>query len=244
MKNHTNKNRSGCRWLLWVIAILVIWAIYSSNHKENTAVQKSSTSNNNIRNSAISATSKPLSPTSTKNTAANVIVIPTSTPVPTPIYIIYNSKDVNGAPFYSKPNNVQDFLIRSLGNETQIELIGEMESHNNYDWFPIRDDRGREGWIQAIYVSDTRHVNLKPSDINKSVPTKTMVPTRKPAATNTPVPARKPTSAPFIKSWTCYDVTSIDYNWDNDNKCVSNTNEVRYVGDSEAMRLDPSYHPR
>lgn len=41
--------------------------------------------------------------------------------------------------------------------------------------------------------------------------------------------------------WRCYDVTSYDGNPYNDNKCISSTGEVRYVCDSEAERLDPTY---
>ncbi len=57
----------------------------------------------------------------------------------------------------------------------------------------------------------------------------------------------KPTPTPTWKSnkvtWKCVDATSYDGNAYNDNKCTSSTGQVRYVSDSEARRLDPSYRP-
>lgn len=43
--------------------------------------------------------------------------------------------------------------------------------------------------------------------------------------------------------WRCVDVTSYNKNPYDDNKCTSNTGEVRYVSDSESRALDPSYSP-
>lgn len=43
--------------------------------------------------------------------------------------------------------------------------------------------------------------------------------------------------------WHCVDATSYDKNPYNDNKCTSSTGEVRYVPDSVALQLDPSYSP-
>ena len=43
--------------------------------------------------------------------------------------------------------------------------------------------------------------------------------------------------------WHCVDTTSFDRNRYNDNYCTSSTGEGRYVRDSEACRLDPTYHP-
>ena len=43
--------------------------------------------------------------------------------------------------------------------------------------------------------------------------------------------------------WHCIDVTSYNKNPYDDNKCTSSTGEVRYVSDSEARALDPSYSP-
>ncbi len=238
MKDYTNKKKSGCQWVFGIIIIIIILVAASSNRNADKHSQKASSSNNNIRNSAISSTPKSSSPASTKISVTNVKVFPTSTSAPTPVFIIYNSKDKNGAPFYSQPNNSPELLIRSLSNETQIDIIGEKEFHNNFDWFPIRDNQGRKGWIQAIYITDTNHIGIKPSNISNSTATKT------PISIKTPVPTRKPTSTPFRTTWTCYDVTSIDYNWNNDNKCVSSSGEIRYVGDSVAMQLDPYYHPK
>lgn len=44
-------------------------------------------------------------------------------------------------------------------------------------------------------------------------------------------------------TWKCVDATSYDGNAYNDNKCTSSTGQVRYVADSEARKLDPSYRP-
>ena len=126
-----------------------------------------------------------------------------------------------------------------LRNETKIEILGEMEYHNYYDWYHIRDDHGREGWIQAQYVSDTNHISITPSIL-----TKTLTSTNKPIPTKTPVPTRKPTPTPFKITWKCYDATSYDYNWSNDNRCVSSTGETRYVSDETARQLDPTYWPK
>ena len=43
--------------------------------------------------------------------------------------------------------------------------------------------------------------------------------------------------------WHCIDVTSYDKNPYNDNKCTSSTGEIRYVSDSQARALDPTYSP-
>ena len=59
----------------------------------------------------------------------------------------------------------------------------------------------------------------------------------------------KPTPTPSWKgnsnkvTWKCVDATSYDGNAYNDNKCTSSTGQVRYVSDSEAKKLDPSYKP-
>lgn len=43
--------------------------------------------------------------------------------------------------------------------------------------------------------------------------------------------------------WRCVDATSYNKNPYDDNKCTSNTGEVRYVSDSQSLALDPSYTP-
>ena len=43
--------------------------------------------------------------------------------------------------------------------------------------------------------------------------------------------------------WHCVDVTSYNKNPYNDNKCTSSAGEIRYVPDSTARLLDPSYSP-
>ena len=149
-----------------------------------------------------------------------------------------------------------DLLIRSLGNETKIEILEDIQTRNNYDWYHIRDDKGREGWIQSIYVCDSRHDQIKHPSISATsvptmksvpttipIPTRTPVPTKKPIPTRTPVPTKKPTAIPVRITWRCYDCTSYNGNAYDDNKCISNTGEVRYVSDSQAQYLDPSYRP-
>ena len=44
-------------------------------------------------------------------------------------------------------------------------------------------------------------------------------------------------------TWHCIDVTSYNQNAYDDNKCTSSAGEVRYVSDSQAIALDPSYSP-
>ena len=228
-----NKNKSSCSWIFWIIVIILAWSYLSSDNGKDSSSRSSST--NNVRNSNVSFEAKASSNASSRNMKTNAVVSPTvskvksavSTPVPT--YMIFNSKDINGAPFYAEPVNSADLLIYSLRNETKIKITGKMISNNNYDWYPIRDDRGKDGWVQAMYVTDTNHV---------SVPAKS--PVRRQSPTKTPVPQRYTT----VITWTCYDVTSIDYDWNNDNLCISSNGERRYVGDSEARRLDPNYWPR
>lgn len=43
--------------------------------------------------------------------------------------------------------------------------------------------------------------------------------------------------------WHCVDATSYDKNPYNDNKCTSSTGDVKYVSDSQARQLDPTYSP-
>jgi len=50
----------------------------------------------------------------------------------------------------------------------------------------------------------------------------------------------KTTKSTADESWHCIDVTSYDRNAYNDNKCTKGS-EVRYVSDSQAESLDPSY---
>ena len=57
----------------------------------------------------------------------------------------------------------------------------------------------------------------------------------------TPAPTKSPNSN--IVTWKCVDATSYDGNAYNDNKCTSSKGEVRYVSDSQAIRLDPYYRP-
>ncbi len=46
-----------------------------------------------------------------------------------------------------------------------------------------------------------------------------------------------------IVTWHCVDATSYNKNAYDDNKCTSSNGVVRYVSDSQARALDPSYVP-
>lgn len=46
-----------------------------------------------------------------------------------------------------------------------------------------------------------------------------------------------------VITWSCVDVTSYNKNAYDDNKCTSNSGEVKYVSDSQAVSLDPDYNP-
>ena len=48
---------------------------------------------------------------------------------------------------------------------------------------------------------------------------------------------------PQAITWQCVDATSYNKNPYDDNRCTSSTGEVRYVSDSQARSLDPSYTP-
>lgn len=92
---------------------------------------------------------------SVKETHTPVVAItPSITPLPTkkpPQYIVYNPKDIYGAPFYTNPDGL--VMIRSLPNQTVIEMTGVKETHNYLEWSQIRDDKGVTGWIQSRYIS-------------------------------------------------------------------------------------------
>lgn len=61
----------------------------------------------------------------------------------------------------------------------------------------------------------------------------------------TPYPTQKPNNniRGNTVTWKCSDATSYDGNAYNDNKCTSSAGETRYVSDSVAISLDPSYRP-
>ncbi|MBQ6503783.1 MAG: hypothetical protein IJI57_07710 [Flexilinea sp.] len=56
-------------------------------------------------------------------------------------------------------------------------------------------------------------------------------------------PTKTPLSYRNKITWKCIDATSYDGNAYNDNKCTSSSGQIKYVSDSEAMRLDPKYKP-
>ncbi len=59
--------------------------------------------------------------------------------------------------------------------------------------------------------------------------------------TQTTVP--KVETKPTTVTWHCVDATSYNKNAYDDNRCTSSTGETRYVSDSQARALDPSYVP-
>ena len=165
-KTTQGKKLSSCSIILIIIGLLIIFALFSGKKGNSRTISSTPVSNTNHA-SYITQPSKTPKPAATKKitvpivqTAAPVIatraVTPTQNFTPTaekPQYIVYNPKDINGAPFYTKPNNASDLLIRSLRNQTPIEIIGEKEYRNNYEWYHIRDNNGFEGWIQAQFVT-------------------------------------------------------------------------------------------
>lgn len=54
---------------------------------------------------------------------------------------------------------------------------------------------------------------------------------------------KKEEPKPVTITWSCVDATSYNKNPYDDNRCTSSTGEVRYVSDSQARSLDPSYTP-
>lgn len=70
--------------------------------------------------------------------------------------------------------------------------------------------------------------------------------TTKSTATNAPNNATKATTQKVeekAETWHCVDATSYNKNPYDDNKCTSSKGRIRYVSDSEARSLDPTYIP-
>ncbi len=80
-------------------------------------------------------------------------------------------------------------------------------------------------------IIDTCHVTVNPATSKPKTPSRTSA------------PFIWPTPTPFRVTWTCKDNTSYDKNAYNDNICTSNLGEVRFVSDSQAIKLDPFYTP-
>ncbi len=147
-----SKNSSnGCgKIAVWIIIILIILSIINDVSQRLGTDRSNST---NVRNSVRVTSPKPSS-TPNFRLSSTPKPRPTVTPRPTAVsYMVYNPKDVYGAPFDTLPDNNTELLIRTLRNRTPIKIIGKKEFRNNYEWYHIRDDKNTEGWILAQYVT-------------------------------------------------------------------------------------------
>lgn len=103
------------------------------------------------------------------------------------------------------------------------------------------------GWVLAVIVFIALIIGIS---VNSSA--KTNSNNTQPTYTTTKAttaPTTKITNTEMVKqepqpiTWHCVDVTSYNKNPYDDNLCTSNTGETRYVSDSQARALDPSYTP-
>lgn len=103
------------------------------------------------------------------------------------------------------------------------------------------------GWVLAVIVFIALIIGIS---VNSSA--KTNSKNTQPTYTTTKAttaPTTKITNTEMVKqelqsiTWHCIDATSYNKNPYDDNLCTSNTGEARYVSDSQARALDPSYIP-
>ena len=103
------------------------------------------------------------------------------------------------------------------------------------------------GWIIAIiaFIALAIGVGFNATSKTSSKTTQPVYTAPKETTTTTvkttkAEPARQ---EPQPITWSCVDATSYNKDPYDDNLCTSSTNEVRYVSDSQARALDPSYTP-
>ena len=102
------------------------------------------------------------------------------------------------------------------------------------------------GFIVYIFVSikyPTNTNNTSNQTINNTAKPTLIINNNKVFQTPTPRSIPNNTYRGNTITWKCIDSTSFDGNAYNDNKCTSSAGEVRYVSDSQAISLDPSYRP-
>jgi len=102
------------------------------------------------------------------------------------------------------------------------------------------NDYGWIGWVVAIALSVffviyifTPKSEDYTSNSSEAIPA-TLEPSSKPVVEIEP--------SQDTSSWNCVDATSYNQNAYDDNRCT-NGEETRYVSDSQAIELDPSYSP-
>lgn len=171
--------------------------------------------------------------------SCKVTVKPKPTSTPLPVYSVYfanHSLSVNkGAKvtlgnYWSRSMDDIQFSVRPPGtikvvkkrNSLTLEVTG---LYLGTAEILMKDKYGN--------ILDTCSVTVRTAPASTSVPAR--VPTR--------VPTRVSTATPYRITWKCEDSTSFDNNAYNDNKCTSSLGEVRFVSDSEAIKLDPGYIP-
>lgn len=104
------------------------------------------------------------------------------------------------------------------------------------------------GWILAIVAFIILVIGISFNSTPKN-DSKSTQPAYTTTNTTTTTTAAKATKVEPVKqepqpiTWSCVDATSYNKNPYDDNLCTSSTGEVRYVSDSQARALDPSYTP-
>ncbi len=104
------------------------------------------------------------------------------------------------------------------------------------------------GWTLAIiaFIILIIGISFNSAPRTDSKKTQPAYTTTKATTTTTTTKAAKtePTKQePQPISWHCVDATSYNKNPYDDNRCTSSAGEVKYVSDSQARALDPSYTP-
>lgn len=115
-----------------------------------------------------------------------------------------------------------------------IHLMNKYDSQ--YSWL---------GWCFAIVIGIALIVTLS-NDKSNEVDTNAVTPVSSTSSTqyedDPTQPAEQAQQAQAVGDWRCVDATSYNQNAYDDNKCTDG-NETRYVSDSQAESLDPSYLP-
>jgi hypothetical protein len=99
---------------------------------------------------------------------------------------------------------------------------------------------GIAGVAASTFMFSTFVVNQKLGNMDNVENNKTLVQPRLviPNPTIVAKPAVVPSTQPKTPLWKCKDVTSYDYNWQNDMYCTSSTGETRYTDYAGAARLE------
>jgi hypothetical protein len=106
------------------------------------------------------------------------------------------------------------------------------------------NDYGWLGWTVAAIISIFFVFFVSTSNNDTVSESYTDEPSKDSASVSMPTTNTAPVVEPIQEAatWQCVDATSYNQNAYDDNKCAKG-DEIRYVSDSQAIELDPSYTP-